>query len=158
MQANGNDDSLLIIPISNMKFSLIYFIVLLTIFQSCEPYDIRLTLENETNDTLYAIISNSKSYLTDCFQCNFSKDKKAIQYTRELHPKQKIRIRNFGKKSWPLYVEKAGNGYMYLITFDKKTIMNNSWEKIYESKMELEIKKISLRDLNKKDWKLQIDN
>lgn len=136
--------------LKNIRFFFCLFVVL-----GCETYDIRLSVANNTNDTLFFVVSKTSDYKSDSFNRPFLDDKPARYYVRKLNPHDTVKVENYGKDSWPNYVTKAANNRLHIFFFSKEIIESYDWVSIYENKSYLVHNVYDIEGLEKINWNIQ---
>jgi hypothetical protein len=136
----------------------IILILLLCIFySSCEEYDYRLNIYNNTQKELFFTISQETNYYDNSFKMPALKNDNPEDYCTFLMPGDSIRLQNFGKKSWNNYVNNSSSKSLHLFYFSKNSIKNNSWNKIYNNRLYFKHKEYKISDLEKTGWVIMVN-
>ena len=104
---------------------------------------------------IYVAIANADN-LDNAVELSFNGNDDKYYYTRKISSNSEERIKKYGLNSWYQLATSKENKSLFIFVFSKDTILKHSWEEIksnskYERKIEL-----SIRDLERLRWHVEI--
>ena len=135
--------------------------LILAIVTACDPIDDRLKIVNDSNDTVYYLITEFEN-LERMYDPDLAANGINITYKNyvyELAGKaSKKHVKTGSVKAWEDYIEKVcENKKLKVFIFDKEMLRSHSWKEIVEDGYFQERKSFSLDDIKDMDWEIVLE-
>jgi len=114
----------------------IYCLTAIAFFTSCDPFDDRLILVNNSSDTVFYMISKTDEFHWYSPAEYDSLTKKIVaDRGTVLMPDSNVRELAHGKWGWSSFVDKSQDSILRVFFFSKKLVQEHPWDSIASKKL-----------------------
>lgn len=130
------------------------FILLVILGTSCDPYDNRLTIVNDSNDTIYFVLSDDLRLKSHPIW--ISQSDTLWTHTNFIKPFQQVKMAKLGRNGWDKYINESCNDSTIHIFFFQRSILNQKNQNDLVTKQLWSLKKsYKLKEIEELEWKIR---
>jgi hypothetical protein len=135
----------------------VLFFLILALITSCDPYDDRLNLVNNSENDIFYSISKTDSFSKRSNPLRIVGNDTVLNESLFIKSKSEVKEMMLGRNSWEEFVKnECDNGKLRIFIFNDSLINKNNWDSIVKNQSFSKKYSHSFESLIKNQWRVLI--